>query len=189
MREKRLLTLVPLALSILLLVGGAPATAQPGTVLAIADFADPGTDGGFMIQAERLSGYLQHRLQALAGDRLQVLAGDKIREVMRAQGVTALDLLRRSRATNVAAALGASQIVAGSWRTLSLASAPDAPPMPRGAEREATAVFDVWVIDAASGATVLHATYVGRATGQGRLVLLEAAHEALDQAAFAISRM
>src|SRR5438445_45823 len=69
MREKRRLTIVPLVLSILLLVGGAPATAQPGTVLAIADFADPGTDGGAMIQAERLSGYLQHRLQALEGDR------------------------------------------------------------------------------------------------------------------------
>ena len=181
MREKRRLTIVPLVLSILLLVGGAPATAQPGTVLAIADFADPGTDGGAMIQAERLSGYLQHRLQALAGDR--------VRAVMRAQGVTALDLLRRSRATSVAAALGASRIVTGSWRTLSLASAPDAPPMPRGAEREATAVFDVWMIDAASGATVLHATYVGRATGQGRLVLLEAAREALDQAARAIAGM
>jgi len=189
MREKRLLTIVPLALSILLLVASASATAQPGTVLAIADFADAGTDGGAMIQAERLSGYLQHRLQALAGDHLQVLAGDQVRKVMRAQGVTALDLLRRSRATGVAAALGASRIVTGSWRTLSLASAPDAPPMPRGAEREATAVFDVWMIDAASGATVLHATYVGRATGQGRLVLLEAAREALDQAARAIAGM
>ena len=34
MREKRLLTIVPLALSILLLVASAPATAQPGTVRA-----------------------------------------------------------------------------------------------------------------------------------------------------------
>src|SRR5438552_16350032 len=119
----------------LLLVGGAPATAHPGTVLAIADFADPGTNCRAIIQAERLSGYLQHRLQALVGDRLQVLAGDRVRAVMRAQGVTALDLLRRSRATSVAAALGASRIITGSWRTLSLASAPDAPPMPRGAER------------------------------------------------------
>src|SRR2546430_17018717 len=97
MREKRRLTIVPLVLSILLLVGGAPATAQPGTVLAIADFADPGTDGGAMIQAERLSGYLQHRLQALAGERLPVLAGARARAVMRAPGGTAPALLRRSR--------------------------------------------------------------------------------------------
>src|SRR5205809_6422810 len=110
MREKRLLTIVPLALSIILLVRGAPATAQPGTVLAIADFADAGTDGGAMIQAERLSGYLQHRLQALAGDDLQVLGGDQVREVMRGQGVTALDLVRRSRATGVAAALGTCRL-------------------------------------------------------------------------------
>src|SRR2546427_11160059 len=128
MREKRRLTIVPLVLSILLLVGGAPATAQPGTVLAIADFADPGTDGGAMIQAERLSGYLQHRLQALAGGHLQVLAGDRVRSVMRAQGVTALDLLRRSLVTSVAAALGASRIVTGGWRTLAVAAGPHGPP-------------------------------------------------------------
>src|SRR5207247_11191636 len=98
MREKRPLTIVPLALGIILLVRGAPATAQPGTVLAIADFADAGTDGGAMIQAERLSGYLQHRLQALAGDRLQGLAGDRVRAVMRAQGVSAVERLGQSSA-------------------------------------------------------------------------------------------
>src|SRR2546430_9857796 len=102
MREKRRLTIVPLVLSILLLVASAPATAQPGTVLAIADFADAGTDGGAMIQAERLSGYLQHRLQALAGDHLQGLAGDPVRPGKPPPGVPTPGLFRRSPVASVA---------------------------------------------------------------------------------------
>ncbi len=168
-----------------------PARAQTGIVLAVADFADMNTEGGKMIQAHRLSGYLQQRLQALAGDRLRIVAGDEVRAVMLAQGVTPVDLLRRSRAATVAAAVGASRIVTGSWRAISLASGPDNPPgiTPRGSERKGTAILDTWVIDGSSGAIVLQATYVGRAWGQGRLPLLEAAREALDQAANAISRM
>lgn len=165
--------------------------AQTGTVLAVADFADMGTDGGKMIQAERLSGYLQQRLQALAGDRLRIVEGGEVRAAMLAQGLTPVDLLRRSQAAMVAAAVGASWIVTGSWRTLSLASEPDNPPgiTPRGNERRGTAVLDVWVVDSSRRAVVFQATYVGRAWGPGRLPLLEAAREALDQAATAIARM
>lgn len=169
----------------------APAGAQTGTVLAVADFADTGTDGGKMIQAGRLSRYLQQRLQALSGDRLQIIAGDEVRAAMRAQGVTPVDLLRRSRAATFATTVGASRIVTGNWRTLALVSEPDNPPgiTPRGNARRGTAVFELWLIDGSSGAVVLQATYVGRAWGPGRLALLEAAHEALDQAAKAIARL
>jgi len=168
-----------------------PTRAQTRTLLAVADFADMGTDGGKMIHAERLSGYLQQRVQALAGDRLRVVAGDEVRAAMLAQEVTPVDLLRRPRAATVAAAVGASRIVTGSWRMLSIASGPDNPPgvTPRGNERRGTAIIDVWVIDGSSGAVVLQGSYVGRAWGQGRLALLEAAREALDQAANAIARM
>src|SRR3989442_5756778 len=105
--------------TLLILSGLAPATGQPRLVLAVADFADDSSDGG-LIQASQLSTYLQQQLQALAGGRMQVVAGDEIRAVMRAQGVTPADLLLRSRAAKVAAAVGASQVVTGRWHTLSL---------------------------------------------------------------------
>jgi hypothetical protein len=179
------------ALGILLTWGGlAPTRAQPRLLLAVADFADDGTDGGNLIQASRLSTYLQQRLQTLAGGRLQVVAGDEIRAVMRAQGVSPADLLIRSRAARVAAALGASQIVTGRWYTLSLSHAPDEPTAPRGSENLATAILDVWVVDGASGSVVLQASYIGRGSGlSNKGVLLEAAREALDKAANAIAQI
>ncbi len=173
----------------LLILGGlAPATAQPTIVVAVADFVDDSTDGR-LIQASQLSTYLQQRLQVLASGRMQVVAGDEIRAVMRAQGVTPVDLLLRSRAARVAAAVGASQIVTGRWYTLSLTHMPDEPVI-RGSEQNATAILDVWVIDGVSGSVVLQASYTGRASGlPNRLVLLEAAREALNQAANAIEQI
>lgn len=173
----------------LLLMGLAPATAQPGPVLAIADFVDDATDGS-LIQASQLSTYLQQRLQALSGGRMQVVAGNEIRAVMRAQGVTPVDLLSRSRAARVATAAGASQIVTGRWYTLSLTHMPDEPGAAiRGSEQNATAILDVWVVDGVSGSVVLQASYTGRASGlPSKLVLLEAAREALNQAAVAIGQ-
>lgn len=175
---------------VLLLTGFVPARAQTRTVLAVVDFADEGADGR-LIQASRLSSYLEHRLQALAGDRLQVVSGDAVRAAMRAQGVTPSDLLSRSRAAALATAVGASRIVVGSWHTLSVSSAPDDPSVtPRGSERMATAIFNTWVVDAASGAVVFQASYVGRASGLPiRLALLHAAREALNQAASAIGQI
>ena len=179
------------AVCTLLILGGgglAPVPAQPRLVVAVADFVDDSADGG-LIQASQLSTYLQQRLQVLASGRMQVVAGDEIRAVMRAQGVTPVDLLLRSRAARVAAAVGASQIVTGRWYTLSLTHMPDEPVI-RGSEQNATAILDVWVIDGVSGSVVLQASYTGRASGlPNRLVLLEAAREALNQAANAIEQI
>ena len=188
MRGKRLSTM---ALGVvLLLVGLRPAAAQTRTVLAIADFADEGADGR-LIQASRLSRYLQEKLQAGAGDRLQLVAGDEVRAAMRTQGVAPLDLLSRSRAATLATAIGASRIVIGTWRTLSVSAAPDDPgSTPRGSEHMATAIFEMWLIDGASGGVTLQATFVGRASGLPiRLALLQAAREALNQAVKAIAEI
>src|SRR3989454_8206519 len=188
MRGRRLSTM---ALGgVLLLVGLRPAAAQTRTVLAVADFADEGADGR-LIQASRLSRYLQEKLQALAGDRLQVVAGDEVRAAMRAQGITPSDLLSRSRAATLAAAIGASRIVTGSWHMLSVSSVPDdRTSTPSGSEHMATAIFDMWLIDGASGAVTLQATFVGRASGLPiRLALLQAAREALNQAVKAIAEV
>lgn len=176
--------------ALLLYTGHTPATAQERTVLAVADFADDGADGR-LIQASRLSTYLLQRLQVLGGERLQVVSGDAVRAAMHDQGVTPSDLLRRSRAAALATAVGASRIVVGSWRTLSVSSAPDDPSAtPRGSERMATAIFNAWVVDAASGAVVFQASYVGRASGMPiRLALLHAARDALNQAAGAIAQI
>jgi hypothetical protein len=176
--------------TLIILCSLAPATAQPRLVLAVADFVDDSTDGG-LIRASQLSTYLQQRLQALSGGRMQVVAGDEIRAVMSAQGVTPVDLLSRSRAARVAAAVGASQIVTGRWYTLSLTHTPEEPSGAaiRGSEQNATAIFDVWVVDGVSGSVVLQASYTGRASGlPSRLALLEAAREALNQAAVAIGQ-
>src|SRR3989475_9688905 len=176
--------------ALLLWVGRVPAAAQTRNVLAVADFADEGADGR-LIQASRLSRYLQEKLQALAGDRLQTVAGDEVRAAMRTQGVAPLDLLSRSRAATLATAIGASRIVIGTWHTLSVSAAPDDPgSTPRGSEHMATAIFDMWLIDGTSGGGTLQATFVGRASGLPiKLALLQAAPEALNQAVKAIAEV
>ena len=168
-----------------------PASAQPGTVLAVTDLVDDGADGS-LIHASRLSTYLEQKLQALAGDHLQVVAGEQVRAAMRAQGIAPQGFLTRSAATALAAAVGASQIVTGRWSTLALAPQPDEPAgvSPRGNEHRATAILEIWVMDGTSGAVLLQAAYTGRAWGAGgRIVLLDAAREALNRAANAIAQL
>ncbi|HEY6104312.1 MAG TPA: hypothetical protein VI007_13920, partial [bacterium] len=110
-------TLVLASAVILLGLASAPATAQTGKVIVVADFANISVDSG-LIPSAQLSDVLRTLLQQRLPAQTRVISGDAVRAAMRAQGFTTSDLVYPSRVAAVAQTLGADWVVTGTWTQL-----------------------------------------------------------------------
>lgn len=161
----------------------------PPTVrtIAIADFVDESMDGAF-IGATRLNAVLQRLLSDRTGGRLRVVATEDVRAAMKAQGVTARDLVSPTKAIAVAQAVGAEWIVTGRWTHLDVDTLTR--PDPADPTREIVvrvsghSLLELRVLEAATRRIVLQDSVGGDSLGFTRVhALIQAAQAALLRAA------
>lgn len=155
--------------------------------IAVADLVDESMDGAF-IGAGRLNAVLEGILSDRAGGRLRVVPTEDVRAAMRAQGVTARDLVSPTKAIAVAQAVGAEWIVTGRWTHLDVdvLTRPD----PSDPAREIVvrvsghSLLELRVLEAATRRIVLQDSVSGDSFGFTRLhALIQAARAALLRAA------
>lgn len=164
------------------------AYAQTVRTVAIADFEDQSIDGIY-IGAGRMNSVLERILTGQAGARLRVVSSDAVRAAMRAQRVTAYDLISPTKAIAIAQAVGAEWIVTGRWTRLEAERVTI--PSPVDPDRdvgtglaEAIGVIDIRVLEAATRRIVLQQDFWSAATGPGRTgALWQVAQLALLRAA------
>lgn len=178
--------LVVVCLSVLAL--GAAVSAQSTIrTIAIADFVDESLDGA-VVGAPRLNADLQQILASRGAGRVRVTPAEDVRATMRAQGVTARDLVSPTKAAALAQAVGADQIVTGRWLHLDL----DVLTVPSPIDPTVQMVLAVWgsslleirVLEAPTRRILLQDSVGGTARGFTRFgVLVQAAQIALQRAA------
>lgn len=180
-----------LLMAVLVLTAVLPATAQAVRVVAVVDFVDETSDGR-LIGASRLSGDLQHELEALAGGRLRVVSVETVRGAMTARGYGTREIFNTTKLMEIAAATGADWIVTGRWMHLDTDWVTIERP---GSERPlfryavGNAMIEIRVIEAPSRRVILADSF--SATVQGFapvLVVLEAVRSVLRQVAVSIVR-